>query len=248
MISAKYKDLYLSNSKEQLKKLSSLLVSLEKSPQNQNLIENIFRLVHSMKGAAATMGYKKTVDFFHAMEGVVDAAYNQTLPINKKVLDLFFTSTETIEKNFSSIDRNDKEVNIGKNTTALRALAKKGNKNGHDKTHLKHEKHILGSLPAVAEISISTDKLDRIQRLMDGLLVNTIETKNFVADIGDARLMSIAIDSDKIVSDLRRELEKIRIVPLAQIFSSLPYLVREVARDENKKVDLIINEIGRAHV
>ncbi|MBT6691338.1 chemotaxis protein CheA, partial [Candidatus Parcubacteria bacterium] len=83
MISAKYKDLYLSSSKSQMKKFSSLLLSLEKSPQNQNLAENIFRLVHSMKGAAATMGYKKTVNLFHAIENVIDAVYNQTLEVNK---------------------------------------------------------------------------------------------------------------------------------------------------------------------
>jgi two-component system, chemotaxis family, sensor kinase CheA len=244
MISAKYKDLYLSNSKDQLKKLSNLMLSLEKSPQNQNLIENIFRLVHSMKGAAATMGYKKTVNLFHAIENVIDAAYNQSLVINKKTLDILFASIDAIEGNFDSIERKNKEANISKNITIFKGLLKKVSKKVSRKAPLKQQKHILGSLPTVAEISVPTEKLDKIQRLLDGLLVNTIETKNFVVDIGNPKLMSIVIESDKIVSDLRRELEKIRIVPLAQIFSSLPYLVREIARDENKKVELFINDNG----
>ena len=244
MINAKYKDLYLSSNKEQLKKLSVLALSLEKSPQNQTLIENIFRLVHSMKGAAATMGYKKTVNLFHAIENVVDAAYNQILDIDKKTLDLLFSSIDAIGHNFESIEKRDKEANISKNINAFKVLLKKKVKTGNKKAAIKHEKHILGSLPTVAEISVSTDKLDKLQRLLDGLLVNTIETKNFVADIGDAKLMSIAIESDKIVSDLRRELEKIRIVPLSQIFSSLPYLVREIARDEDKQAELVINDNG----
>ena len=227
-----------------MKKFSSLLLSLEKSPQNQNLAENIFRLVHSMKGAAATMGYKKTVNLFHAIENVIDAVYNQTLEVNKKILDLLFSTIDTLEDNFNTIEAKDKEANITKKINDFKGLLKKTKRQANRKTAVKKQKHILGSLPTMAEISVSTDKLDKLQRLLDDLLVNTIETKNFVADIGNVKLMSIAIDSDKIVGDLRRELEQIRIVPLAQIFSSLPYLVREVARDEDKQVELMINDNG----
>ena len=50
MISKKYKELYVGTAQRQLQQLVSFLLSLEKRPNSKSLIENIFRLVHSMKG------------------------------------------------------------------------------------------------------------------------------------------------------------------------------------------------------
>lgn len=242
MISEKYKDLYISTSREQSKKLSDLLLYLEKKPNNENLIENIFRLIHSMKGAAATMAYKQTVNMFHAMESVIDAAYNHVLEIDKKTIDLFFLTLKAIEENINSIDKVNKEINLKKQIELLNNVLKgqlKTNKNG---TAIKREKHVLGNLPTVAEISISTDKLDKLQNYLDDLLINVMQARAMVEKSNQTDLLSNCIISDKILGDIRRDLERMRIVPLKQIFSSLPYLVREVARQENKSVELIIED------
>lgn len=240
MISNKYKDLYLSTTKQQLKKLSGLLLYLEKKPSNQNLIENIFRLIHSMKGAAATMSYKNTVNLLHAMESLVDAAYNEDLAINDKILNTFFDTLNILQDNFDSIDKNNQELVLTKQINILKALFNQ--KIPKQNTNKKKIKHILGSLPSVAELAVSTDKLDAISNLLDDLMINSMSIKNKVKDSTDIELLKICVDNDKILSSLRRQLEKVRVVPLKDVLSSLPYLVREVARDEGKQVEIIIED------
>jgi two-component system, chemotaxis family, sensor kinase CheA len=240
MISEKYKDLYLATTKQQLKKLSDLLLYLEKKPANQNLIENIFRLIHSMKGAAATMSYKKTVNLLHAMESVIDAAYNGDLYINNKILNSFFDTLNILKENFDNIDKKGQEIVLSKQTKSLKALFGQSKKQKNKKT--KKERHILGSLPNVAEVTISTDKLDHIGNSLDDLLVNAMKIKNRAKQSGDIDLLKVCVDNDKVLASLRRQLERVRVVPLKDVLSSLPYLVREVARDEGKQVNIIIND------
>ncbi len=244
MVSAKYKDLYISTSKDQLNKLTNLFLSLERSPDNQNLIENIFRLIHSMKGAAATMAYKKTVNLFHAMESIIDAAFQQRLMIDKNILELFIDTIEVFDNNLKSIKKNNREINLTKQINLLVGGLKqrKQGKKIKTKNVYRQEKHLLGSIPTVAEISVPVENLNRLYDMSDDLLVNVMETKSIVKSLGKAKLLSLSVNADRIVNDLRRELEKIRIVPLAQIFSSLPYLVREIAKDEGKNVDLVIED------
>lgn len=240
MISAKYKDLYLSTTKQQLKKLSDLLLYLEKKPSNQNLIENIFRLIHSMKGAAATMSYKKTVNLLHAMESVIDAAYNEDLHINNKIINVLFDTLNILKENFNHIDKKNKEIVLTKQIKSLKALT---NKKTKTKSKAKKKaKHILGSFPSVAEVTISTDKLDSIGNSLDDLLINAMKIKNIAEASNDVEFLKACVDNDKVLAGLRRQLEKIRIVSLKDVLSSLPYLVREVARDENKQVKLIIKD------
>jgi len=240
MISEKYKDLYLSTTKQQLKKLSDLLLYLEKKPSNQNLIENIFRLIHSMKGAAATMSYKKTVNLLHAMESIVDAAYNGDIRINNKVLNLFFDTLNTLKDNFVSIDKKNKEIVLTKQTKSLRAVF--ANKTKTKVKIKRKERHTLGSLPSVAELDVSTDKLEEIGNSLDDLLVNAMKIKSKVKELGDVDFLKICVDNDRILTALRRQLENVRVVPLKDVLSSLPYLVREIARDEKKQVDIIIRD------
>ncbi|RJQ35652.1 hypothetical protein C4566_00250 [Candidatus Parcubacteria bacterium] len=244
MISEKYKDLYISTSKDQLKKLTNFLLSLERSPENQNLIENIFRLIHSMKGAAATMGYKKTVLLFHAMESVIDAAFQQRIFMDKRKLDLFFGTIEILNDNLKSIKGSNREINLSKQIDFVKASLRQGTraKNIVTKNVYHPEKHILGSIPTVAEISVPVENLSTLHNLSDDLLLDVMSIKSVVKSLGDVRLLSLAVDADKIINDIRRELEKIRIVPLSQVFSSLPYLVREIARDEGKEVELLIED------
>ncbi|MFA6308034.1 MAG: ATP-binding protein [Patescibacteria group bacterium] len=240
MISTKYKDLYLSTTKEQFKKLSTLLLYLEKKPASQNLIENIFRLIHSMKGAAATMSYKKTVNLLHAMESVVDAAYNGDLRINQKILNSFFDILDILKQNFNSIDKHNKEIVLTKQIKLIKTLLNQ--KNTKDASKQKKEKHILGSLPSVAELTVSTDKLDDIGNSLDDLLINAMKIKNKAKGSEDVDFLKVCVDNDKILANLRRQLEKIRIVPLKDVLSSLPYLVREIARNENKQVEIVIKD------
>src|SRR3989339_720291 len=240
MISEKYKDLYLSTTKQQLKKLSDLLLYLEKKPSNQNLIENIFRLIHSMKGAAATMGYKKTVDLLHAMESVVDGAYHRDLIIDSKILNLFFDTFGVLQENFKSIDKSSREIVLNKPILALKNSL--GQKQKNKKPNQPREKHILGSLPSVAEVTISTEKLDAVSNSLDDLLINFMKAKNKVKDLGDVEFLKIYAENDQVLSSLRRQLEKIRIVSLKDVLSSLPYLAKEIARNEGKKVEIIIRD------
>lgn len=244
MISEKYKDLYISTTKDQLKKLTNLLLSLDRNPENQNLIENIFRLIHSMKGAAATMGYKKTVTLFHTMENVVDAAFQQKILMDGKLIELFLDTTELLNDNIKSIKKNNKEINLLKQINLVKTglRRKSAGKKIKTKNVYRPEKHLLSSIPTVAEISVPVENLNNLYDLSDDLLVNVMEAKSIIKSLGKAKLLSLSVAADRMVNDLRRELEKIRIVPLSQIFSSLPYLVREIARDEGKNVELVIED------
>ncbi len=238
MISQKYKTFYLGTAKKQLKKLSSLLLSLEKNPEGGILIENIFRLVHSMKGAAATMAYKKTVTFLHALEDVVEAAYHKQLSIDQSTIDLLFKTTESLEKNLKSIAKSNKEINLSKETRDLKNCCK----HKTSKQIVKRTKSIVDDVHLDVEISVAPNKLNTLQNYLDDLLINVMKSKALAQKEGDAEMLSMAVSTDTIVNNLRRELERLRIVPLSDVLSSLPYLVRSIAKNENKQVELNIKD------
>jgi two-component system, chemotaxis family, sensor kinase CheA len=243
MISKKYKELYVGTAQRQLQQLVNFLLSLEKRPNSKSLIENIFRLVHSMKGAAATVAGKKTVRFYHTIENIIDAAYHDEIKIDGQVIDVLLKATDALQDNFESILAKGQEANFIKVLNSLNVLIKKRKITTNRKTiRYKKGSYHFGNIPSVGEVAVAINRLDKLQYLMDDLSINSIEAKKIIHDINNMSLLSIYAETDKIVSDLRHELEKLRLVPLSLVFTPLPYLVRDICRDTGKKVDFHIND------
>ena len=206
MISKKYKELYVGTAQRQLQQLVNFLLSLEKRPNSKSLIENIFRLVHSMKGAAATVAGKKTVRFYHTIENIIDAAYHDEIKIDGQVIDVLLKATDALQDNFESILAKGQEANFIKVLNSLNVLIKKRKITTNRKTiRYKKGSYHFGNIPSVGEVAVAINRLDKLQYLMDDLSINSIEAKKIIHDINNMSLLSIYAETDKIVSDLRHE-------------------------------------------
>ncbi len=69
---SRYRELFLSETREHINKLNQLVVTLEQEPGNRQTIDALFREAHSIKGMAATMGFHCTTRLSHHLEDLLD--------------------------------------------------------------------------------------------------------------------------------------------------------------------------------
>jgi len=69
---SKYRELFLSETREHINTLNQLVVTLEQEPGNRETIDALFREAHSIKGMAATMGFNNTAQLSHHLEDLLD--------------------------------------------------------------------------------------------------------------------------------------------------------------------------------
>src|SRR5690625_7974751 len=67
-----YLDVFIDESTEHLDVLYNQLVELEKNPTDKQVIEEIFRAAHTIKGMSATMGFEDVAHLTHYIENVFD--------------------------------------------------------------------------------------------------------------------------------------------------------------------------------
>lgn len=87
---SKYRDLFFEESDEYIQTLNDCLLNLEKNPEDSCLIDEIFRAAHTLKGMAATMGYKTMTDLTHSMENVFTLFKNKSITISSDAMSLLF--------------------------------------------------------------------------------------------------------------------------------------------------------------
>ena len=93
---SQYLEVFIEESKEHLQALNEHLLILEKEPENENTINEIFRAAHSLKGMAGTMGYKRMQKLTHDMENVFQEIRSGKMKVRPELTDCLFEGLDAL--------------------------------------------------------------------------------------------------------------------------------------------------------
>jgi two-component system chemotaxis sensor kinase CheA len=93
---AKYRTLFLEEATEHLGEMSGALLCLEKAPGDGEAIDLLFRMVHSVKGMAASLGYNALAELAHHLEDRL-GTYRECGAVDTEGLPLLFRGLERLE-------------------------------------------------------------------------------------------------------------------------------------------------------
>ncbi len=89
-------DSFIEEARELLLQLEDDLISLEKSPDNGEIINNIFRVMHTLKGSAGMVGFKNIQDVTHEFEGIYEKVREGKLNVNADIIDFTLKGKDLI--------------------------------------------------------------------------------------------------------------------------------------------------------
>ena len=100
---SQYLEIFIDETNEHLQNLNEQLLILEKEPENENTINEIFRAAHSLKGMAGTMGYKRMQRLTHDTENVFSEIRNGKMKVTDSLVDTLFRCLDALEGYLESI-------------------------------------------------------------------------------------------------------------------------------------------------
>lgn len=104
MIEDQFLHIFLAESRENLQKIEEGLLALEKTPQDLEIINEIFRAMHTIKGGAGLMGLTRIDSLAHQMESILDSLRSKDLKADKQFFSLLFDGTDLLKQMFNSGD------------------------------------------------------------------------------------------------------------------------------------------------
>ena len=111
---SKYRDLFISESREHVQGMSTCILVLEKEPASEQSINELFRHAHSVKGMSASMGYSKIAELSHHFEDMMDVVRKGQLAISSSVTDILLEGVDALENMVDGVeqDKNLEEIDI----------------------------------------------------------------------------------------------------------------------------------------
>jgi len=100
----KYAKLFVSEGRECLRVLNESMLQLEKEPENSEIVDQMFRTCHSMKGMAAMMNFDAVTETAHALEDVFAALRDRRMKADSEITDTILSSLDALEEMVNSVE------------------------------------------------------------------------------------------------------------------------------------------------
>ncbi len=255
----KYKDTFLSEAKEYLASMNKSLLKLEKNPAEVELANDVIRALHTLKSMAATMNYHKTAALCHTMEDVLEAIKKKKVKLDECV-DILFECFDTLELSLKEVSQDKEELDLDGLVEKLHTLVVRdeGRERGDEETESSAGQDTeavdcpSSVTPAITSIEVKVESLDLLMNLAEELLINKMRLDRIKKNIQNPELSATVDTLDRLIADVQHNVMQARMVPIGFVFNRFPRMVRDLAKQEKKEVNLEIEggdiELDRAMV
>ncbi len=93
-----FRQKFIDEANDLLENLEEALFVLEENPEDEASVNEIFRVMHSLKGTGAMFGFDKLSSFTHELENVYDKVRSGEKKADPKLIDQTFRSIDIIKK------------------------------------------------------------------------------------------------------------------------------------------------------
>lgn len=129
---SQYLEIFIDETSEHLQNLNDGIMTLEKEPEDKDVINELFRAAHSLKGMAGTMGFKRMQHLTHDMENLFQEVRSDHMKVTSALIDVMFDCLDAISDYLENIKAtsdegtNDNEAIINELNAILEAGTAEG--------------------------------------------------------------------------------------------------------------------------
>jgi two-component system, chemotaxis family, sensor kinase CheA len=268
---------FLNETGEGLDQLDVQLVRFEQEPNNAEMLNTIFRLVHTVKGTCGFLGLNRLAKLAHAAETLM-GQYRDGAPVTVEGVSVFLASIDRIKEILAGLERDGTEPPGSDadliSRLQLLALGESDPKQGEgrgsagDAGRLPPVQAALDELERawlaapgpeasdrergisaaeanaretqarVQTVRVSVDTLEHLMTTVSELVLTRNQLLDLVRRTGESEFKSPLQRLSTVTAELQEGIMKARMQPIANAWQKLPRLMRELALELDKKIEL----------
>ncbi|OQW49169.1 MAG: hypothetical protein A4S09_03640 [Proteobacteria bacterium SG_bin7] len=234
-------------------------LNLEKPESRTEELNRIFRLVHSMKGTGAAVGFTDLSAFAHVVEDLLAILRVCPEKINTEIISLLLLCDDAFKTRIAMLKTRDGSIwdnsqlflELQKLIEKLRAEIPTES-NEKPKAKVAKLTHMTTNSGA-SSIKIDSGVVETLLNSVGELVVIKSQVLNQCQNyLGDVRLISIVSQLDKAIREIQEKTLILRMMPLKPLFLKMQRLVRDLSVKISKSVELEMSgediEIDRSMV
>ena len=243
-------DDFIAETRETLESLTNQLVEWERDPDNRDLLDSVFRFVHTVKGSCGFLELPRLLRLSHAAEDALSAARAGEVMASAElvtavlaIIDRIAALTEALETGVAVFD-NDSDL-----IDAVLACLQKGDAPADKSAAPSTIVDMIAEFDSTERegpvksrsVRVSLALLDKLMSGVSDMVLARNEVSRQLRKTGSNSDLEVSFGRlSATVAELRDAVGKMRMQHIDKLFSSLPRLVRDLSIELGKDIELRI--------
>lgn len=236
---------FLVESQEGLDSMEQALVQMESNPSDPELLANIFRVAHTLKGNATSLGLTELAGFAHVVEDLLDVFREQQTIPGADLISLLLKAVDELRAMVAgATTAGPHELTPGQQDL-IKQIAQEVETRSSGSGHADGNSGQSGStakaeaLPNASHRTLRADvaKLDHMLNLTGEIVIAQGRLRRMIENLGTEQgraLLEMHREAERLYMDLQSEVMSIRMVPVGPLFRQFVRSVRDLAKSHGK--------------
>ncbi len=248
---------FLTETHESLDRVDAELVRFEREPNNANILGNIFRLVHTIKGTCGFLGLARLEALTHAAETLM-GRFRDGMPVTSEAVTLILATIDRIKLILDQIEAGQMEAqqepedadlieHLGRATLPDHDPSPPGRREAVDKreendapkpAQPQRVDEEIGERIANNSIRVSVGTLDRLMTTVSELVLTRNQLLEIVRRHADSDFKVPLQRLSNVTAELQEGVMKTRMQPIGNAWQKLPRIMRDLCAELGKDIEL----------
>jgi len=254
---------FLTETGESLDRVDAELVRFEQEPNNGEILGNIFRLVHTIKGTCGFLSLPRLEALAHAAEGMM-GQFRDGLPVTTEAVTLVLSTIDRIKSILDAIEMSGQEpagddVNLIGELNRLTAAQRMtppprtavprqpaaiadgeaaAQQPGAERFASERFEDERGDRLANHSIRVHVETLDHLMNTVSELVLTRNQLLEIVRRNEDSDFKVPLQRLSNVTAELQEGVMKTRMQPIGNAWQKLPRIVRDLSADLGKEIEL----------
>lgn len=248
---------FLAESEEGLERAEQTLVAAEGNPDNLELVEEMFRVAHTIKGNASALDFPTLAGFAHVLEDLLEFVRKNEIELSREVVSLMLQAIDALRalipaaaKGNDRLSPTHQELKEAMLKSAAGGVSNSKAVSASDKSY--SPRAVPGdALPQSARnrtLRVSIEKLDQMLTLSGEIAIAQGRLRRLLEDCkGEAGrgLLEVHRGIEGLQKELQEQVMGVRLVPVGPMFQQFARSVRDISQSHNKlaRLEIVGSEV-----
>lgn len=242
----RYKKMFFEETEECLHNLNMRVLELEEDKDNVEILEAIFRKIHTLKGLAGAMGYDSIESLSHEMENVFAQILEKRYIISEEIINTIFKSIDRIEEMTQNLKEKRPIVNKGEDLIEILSLYSNVDKEDINKEVIEDKKlsqeekmEILESDDNVYDLNIKIEEDTKLKGARAFLVLKKLGLEGEILKTSPSKLLLTEGNYDEFIRLVYvSKLSEVDIEKLVYGISDIEKIYIEDLKEKLKKENI----------
>src|SRR5579872_2607835 len=244
---------FLAESEEGLDRTEQHLIAAEADPGNLELLDEMFRVAHTIKGNASALDFPELAGFAHVMEDLLEAVRKHELAISRELISLLLQAVDALRVLIPAAAQGNDQLSPAqlelKRLMANRAAGRDApvHTGANRADEMFSPKAVPGSaLPFNARnrtLRVDIEKLDHMLSLTGEIAIAQGRLRRMIDELktdSGRKLLEVQREIESLQKDLQEQVMGVRLVPVGPLFQQFARSVRDMSPSHGKLARLEI--------